>query len=148
MDTPLICRLLEELKTAFDCDPPGRIKFVEVKFDPYTFLGGDIMDITITDNQEFELEVVAVDKKGNPAKLDGEVQWSVSDGALLIPTILSDTRVKITAAGTLGVGQVTAVGDADLGEGMKELPGVLNVTVIAGEATGLTLVPTVPTEQP
>ena len=41
----------------------------------------------------------------------------------------------VTAVGPLGIGQVLLKADADLGEGVKEITGLLDVEVIASEAT-------------
>lgn len=101
------------------------------------------MAITIMDNQTFEATVVAVDSKGNPARIDGVPAWTVSDPALLSLTV-NGAQAIVSATGPLGVGQLRVSVDADLGEGVRTLTGVLDVEVIGGEAVALTIMPTTP----
>lgn len=101
------------------------------------------MAITIMDDQTFEATVSAVDSRGNPARIDGDPAWTVSDPALLSLTI-NGAQAIVSAAGPLGVGQLRVSVDADLGEGVRPLTGLLDIEVIGGEAVGLTIVPTAP----
>lgn len=105
------------------------------------------MAITITDTQQFTASVSAVDARGNPATLDGPVVWEISDAALLTLNVSEDGVATVLAAGPLGSGQLKVTADADLGAGIKTLTGILDVTVVGGEAVSLTVVPSVPVEQ-
>lgn len=125
-----------------------RIKFTKIQIDPYIQLGGDLMAITITDSQQFDLAAQGVDKKGKPTSLDGAIAFTSSDPAILTVTPLTDTSATVVAVGELGVAQITATGDADLGAGVVAVLGVLDVTVVAGPAVNIAINPGVPTEQP
>ena len=92
--------------------------------------------LTLTDIQKCALTVAFQTAAGNPAKVDGAPQWSVSDEALLELQVAEDgMSATVTAKGPLGIGQVLLKADADLGEGVKEITGLLDVEVIASEAT-------------
>ena len=92
--------------------------------------------LTLTDIQKCALTVAFQTAAGNPAKVDGVPEWSVSDGALLALEVAEDgMSATVTAVGPLGIGQVLLKADADLGEGVKEITGLLDVEVIASEAT-------------
>lgn len=106
------------------------------------------MAITITDTQRFTATVSAVDAKGNPALLDSIV-WAVSDPALLLLSVdpAFPALADVSAVGPLGVGQLTIVADADLTDGVRELSGVLDVTVISSTAVALAITTSAPVEQ-
>lgn len=105
------------------------------------------MAITITDTQKFTATVTAVDARGNPATLDGPANFTVSDETLLFLANVSDLSADVLAIGPLGNAQLVVVADADLGEGIRTIQGVLDVTVVSGEAVSLNIVTSVPVEQ-
>lgn len=105
------------------------------------------MAITITDSQRFTATIYAVDARGNPASLDGPVIWEVSDTALLTLNVSADGVATVSATGPVGTGQLRVSADADLGEGVRTLTGILDVSVIAGEAVSLVISPSIPEEQ-
>lgn len=105
------------------------------------------MAITITATQFFTVSVSAVDARGNPAPLDGLPSWASSDAALLTVDPNPDGTARVAAVGALGNAQVTVSADADLGEGVRTLTGLLDVTVVAGEAVALTVATSIPQEQ-
>jgi len=103
------------------------------------------MAFTLTDIQQVTLAITAVDARGNPAKLDGAPVWATSDAALLSIVASEDGLSCVaTAVGPLGTAQVTVSADADLGEGTRELAGLLDVEIIASEALNITIVPGTP----
>ena len=93
------------------------------------------MALTLTTTQEAEVLVGYTDKNGNPALIDGTPVWAVSNAEILriVPTPVPSV-VIIQAVGPVGVSQVTVTADADLGEGVRELFAVQDVSVVAGEA--------------
>jgi hypothetical protein len=113
------------------------------------FQGGTKMAITITATQKFTAgPVSAVDAHGNPAQIDGAPAWSVSDTALLAVNVAADgLSADIQAVGALGHAQVVVSADADLGEGIETISGILEVEIVAGRAVSLTVPAGEPTEQ-
>jgi hypothetical protein len=81
------------------------------------------------------LNIAIQDKAGNPAKVDGVPAWSVSDVAFGELSVSEDGfTAEFVPSGTLGSVQVNVQADADLGEGVKPLTGVLDIQIEAGEA--------------
>ena len=95
---------------------------------------------TITDKQKFPVSVAFVSAAGNPAKVDGAPVWSSSDETILKVTAAEDgMSASVEAVGPVGTAQVVVKADADLGEGVKEISGVLDVEVLASEAVAASL---------
>jgi hypothetical protein len=107
------------------------------------------MALTLTAVQRVSVEVSAVDAKGNPAEVE-EVIFSSSDEAILIVEQDSTdmTKAWATAVGPTGTAQVKVTADADIGEGTKNLTGLLDVEVVAAEAASLGLTAGTPEEAP
>lgn len=130
-------------------DPPrGNIRFT-IQLNPYNkFIGDYAMAVTITDTQKVLVSIEALDAKGNPATLDGIPVWTVSDSSIITAEIAADgLSAQIIAGNVLGNAQVSITADADLGAGFTPITGLLDVTVIGGEAVTLAVSVGVPTEQ-
>jgi hypothetical protein len=99
----------------------------------------------ITDVQKFTASIQPVDAKNNPAPVDGVPVWSSSNPAVLTVTASEDgMSATITAVGPLGTAQVAVTADADLGEGVSPITGVLDVEVKASNAVSLSIATTAP----
>ena len=115
----------------------------------WPLLGEVLLSIQLTDSQQCELSIKPVDKKGNPAKVDGKPVWSVDNTELLSVTPSADgLSCTLAAVGPLGSGTVSVKADADLGEGVSEVVGVANVEVVAGQAVTVNIESGAPSEQP
>ena len=101
--------------------------------------------LVLTNAQKVTLSVEALDQYGNPAKIDGVPSWQVSDAAIgnITPAADGLSAVFVTT-GTLGVVQVSAQADADLGAGVRPLTATLDIAVEASEAVVLGLKAGVP----
>lgn len=96
--------------------------------------------LVLTDVQKVSLSISPVSAAGNPASIDGVPTWSTSDDTVLTLEVAEDGLSAVAfTTGKLGTAQVSVVADADLGEGVKELTGVLDVEVKASEAVSLEL---------
>jgi hypothetical protein len=123
--------------------PPEIVAFLTVTCDRFTIKAkGDIMYTLSVDNL-VKMQVSYVDAGGNPAKVDGPVQWVSSDTNLVTVTVDSQdsTIVMVTPVGKLGQVQVTATADADLGTGVRSLITTADIDVVAGEAVAGTIQP-------
>lgn len=115
--------------------------------------------VTMTDGDEFDFTFRPRDNAGQPAQLDPTEPWlgqpEISDPTLvslsMAPDGLSGTITSAILADTDLTGKpfpllvdVTFKGDADLGPGVREVRGVIHVTITGGEATGLGLETSVP----
>lgn len=98
------------------------------------------MAVTMTVDHFFEASLQPVDSFGNPARVDGVPVWGVSDESILdVGPSADGLSAIVSAVGTVGVAQVTVSADADLGDGVRELTGILDVEVLAGEAVALSI---------
>jgi hypothetical protein len=128
----------------------GRELTLTLTFDEgYAVEGGAVMALTLTSVQQASLTVSAVDAKGNPAPVDNVVYRSSDPTIIELQEDSEDPTVAwVVAVGALGNAQVTVAADADIGEGVKALTGLLDVTVVAAEAVAISIETGVPEDQP
>lgn len=94
--------------------------------------------LVLTDSQFVELSIAPVTKAGNPASVDGVPLWTVSNLEVFDLVVSEDgLSAKVTATGKLGACQVNVSVDADMGEGVTTISGVLDLEVKAGPAVAL-----------
>ena len=106
------------------------------------------MSLIMTDTQKFAASVSFVDAKGNPAQVEGVPAWNASDPSILTVTPAADgLSAEVVAVGPLGTSQVSVTADADLGEGVTPIVGVLDVQVVAGQAVAVSISTSAPVEQ-
>jgi hypothetical protein len=107
------------------------------------------MSLIIADDQQVGLSIAPKDKKGNAAKIDGIPVWESSDSAILEVTASAESlSATVVAVGPLGTAQISCRADADLGAGVVELIGTLDIEVIGGQATTLGIIAGSPVPQP
>lgn len=96
------------------------------------------MSLVLTDVQKVALSVKPLSAAGNPAPVDGKLEWTSSAPDVLGLEVAEDgfSALAVTT-GKLGVAQVSVKGDADLGDGVVEITGVLSVEVKASQAVTL-----------
>src|SRR5690349_14026807 len=100
------------------------------------------MPFVLTADQKTRVSFVARDAYGNAASIDGDPRWETSDADVLtLTTSEGGWSAEIVAAGPAGTAQVTVRCDADLGDGVRELVGVLDIEVVGGEAVLLAITP-------
>jgi hypothetical protein len=96
-------------------------------------------------NHAVDVAVQFVNASGNPAEVDGAVDWMSSNPAVASVEVkpgagtetASGMIATITAGPSAGEAVITAVADSDLGEGTVEVEATLAITVIArGVAIG------------
>jgi len=101
------------------------------------------MAYTLMVDYSLKVTVAYVDAYGNPARVDGDVTWASSDDTIAsVTTDPANTFNAMVAAQTkTGQAQITATADADLGDGVRNLITLMDVTVVAGEAVAGTITP-------
>jgi len=93
------------------------------------------MSTTMTVTQMVQCAVAYVDAGGNPAQVQGAPVWTSSDDTVVKVDVKSDgMKAIVYAAGKTGTAQVKVVADADLGDGVTELIGLLEMEIVAGQA--------------
>lgn len=108
----------------------------------------DVTVLTLTSIQKCALSIRPVDARGNPAHVEGAPTWGLSDPALLDLQVAADgLSATVFARGPIGAGQVRVDADADLGEGVETITGLLDVVVIAAQAVSLVIATGTPENQ-
>jgi len=107
------------------------------------------MAFTLTADQEVVVSLVIEDRYGNPAPVDGLPAWETSAATVLTLRVSADgMSAVVSAAGPAGNSQVKVTCDADLGAGVVEIIGLLDVTVTGGQASVVALSPGTPSTRP
>lgn len=115
----------------------ARVVFTAV-LEGHIFLRVESMIIKAT--QEFDASVAFQDSLGNPAPVEGVPVWTNSNEATLTLVVAADgLSAVVSATGTPGSGQISVQADADLGEGVTTITGVLDVEVQPGDAVNVVL---------
>lgn len=104
----------------------------------------------LTDSQQATLSLAYTDRKGQPAAPSGTVQWLVDNPNLLALTPSADGSTCVVAAvGPLGTATVSVKASvAEPGGGTTDLAGSIEVSVVSGAATTVTVNMGPPSEQP
>lgn len=106
------------------------------------------MGFILKDGQKVGLTLELTDADGNVVTGQGDPVWESSDPALVA---ISPNGAAATASTTPGPGTgtatVTARVDADLGEGVKEVTGTLDIEVVAGDASVVNIVAGTPEDR-
>lgn len=137
-------RLLQRLQGLLKLLGLGPKPGVRIRFFIHNYPGqrvileGENM-LVLTDVQKVALSIQPVDSVGNPAPVEGIV-WSVSDATLLTVTPAADGLSAVCeAVGPLGTAQVNVSADADMGSGVVTITGVLDIQIVAGQATSINI---------
>jgi hypothetical protein len=109
---------------------------------------GETMALTLTAVQQVGVSVSAVDAKGNPAQVEDVVFSSSDEAVLLVKPDTSDPHKATAVAVAVGTAQVKVQADADIGEGVTNLTGLLDIEVVAAEAVSLGMTAGTPEDQP
>jgi hypothetical protein len=131
------------LKFMVEEDNVGYV-FFTITYDQFTITArGKDMAYKLPNDKVIKVQVSYVDSKGNPATVDGYVDWDTSNEQ--IATVETDSQestiATVTPTGKAGQVQISVTADADLGEGTKEIISTMDVEVVAGEAVAGTIVP-------
>jgi hypothetical protein len=113
-----------------------------------------MFNVVITDSQQVSIVVSgAVDKRGNPAKIDGTPTFASADQAICTfeadPADPSGMTGIVKAVGALSdAAAISITADADLGAGVETIVENGLVQISAGKATGFSVAVGTPSEQP
>lgn len=96
------------------------------------------LEVTLTNEQQVTVHATPVTPAGNPATVDGAVQFTVQDGACSVVP-MDDRSATIVSGDTPGDSVVLVQADADLGQGVQTIMDTVVVHVIGAQATSLGL---------
>jgi hypothetical protein len=104
----------------------------------YKFKNGKkrrIFMASMTFNQKIDLSIAILDRKGNPAKVDGAPVWALSDDALGELSVAADgLSASFKSLSLEGNGLLSVTCDADLGEGVEAIVGTLPLVIASEKA--------------
>lgn len=103
--------------------------------------------LVLTETQKCTLSIAPVTAKGTPAQVDGVPQWATANPAVAEIAPAADGMSAVVRAAGVGLTQISVTVDADLGVGVRNLSGVLDVDVRAGEAVSVGITAGTPEEQ-
>lgn len=90
--------------------------------------------------QKLPLKVEFKDAQGNPAQVDGLPKWAVTDEAAATLEVAADgMSATLIPSGPISAFKVQVQADADLGEGVKEILGSLDIEMLGGEAVSVNI---------
>jgi hypothetical protein len=96
------------------------------------------MDISIDTSRTFNAGFL--DAKGNPALVDGVPVWTLEPADLGTLAVAADGKSAVfTAASTLKTGLLRVTTDADMGPGVTNISGQLDINLVSGQAVTVTI---------
>lgn len=101
------------------------------------------VEITVTQGFGFTIGS-PVDGKGNPARIDGDIRFTVEDTnpepVLIFEPAPEGNGGTVKATGKIGIALVRISADADLTGETREIGDTIQVNVVAGAAVGFNVV--------
>lgn len=103
---------------------------------------GEAMSYKLPADKRVHVKVSYVDAGGNPALVDGDVEWNSSDENIaIVDADETDTSLALVTPIDVGQVQISAIADADLGDGVRQLVTIMDVEIISGEAVAGVITP-------
>lgn len=101
----------------------------------------DVSMLVLPNDHKCTASITPVDAHGNPAQIDGLATWGSSNDQIATLTGISPDSLSadIVPGTQLGTCQINVQADADLGSGITNISGVLDLSVVAGQAVGFTI---------
>ena len=104
--------------------------------------------LILTDEQECDLQIELLTAAGNPGKVDGVPIWSVSNPSVITLTVEDGGLKALVSSASLGTCQVSVTVDADLGAGVRQVTGVLDISVQPAEVVSVGVLSGTPRTKP
>jgi hypothetical protein len=93
----------------------------------------------INDSQKVNLTLQPLTANGKPATVAGVPLWSTSNPAAVSLVVAADGLSAYALSVSLGTSTITAVANADLSGGTREISASIDVQVVPTEAASLTI---------
>lgn len=136
-----ICGFFDALWKAVQAHgTPCRYRFISAEIVGRVTVTGEITMVQLSVDMQARLSIAPVDQFGNPALVDGEPTWTLSDPAL--GTLAPDPgglSALFVPSGMTGPAQVQVSADADLGSGIVTIGGSADLDLVAGQAASLSV---------
>lgn len=92
------------------------------------------MSATLPSGKSISATLQLFDVNNNPTEFDTAPEWTTSDPAIVALEGADPYSRRLRSVGPLGSVQVSVRGDADLGDGVRELVVLDDITVVPGDA--------------
>lgn len=113
--------------------PPPRC-FIRLSGGSFTVTGAIPMSVIIPSGKSVVATLQLFDVNNNPTEFDSPPEWITTDPAIISIEGSEQYSRRLRAVGPLGSVQVSVRGDADLGDGVRELVVLDDAVVVAGDA--------------
>lgn len=108
----------------------------------------EVYMLILSVTQKVTLSIQPIDVFGNPAAIDGLPVWTSSNPDMVTISVSEDgLSATVESTGLMGSTQISVSVDADLGSGVEELVGVLDIEVKSGKAVGINITAGTPEER-
>lgn len=97
-----------------------------------------MLEVKLTTEQEVDVALTPTTEAGQPAQLDGVPNWSIISGDGSV-TPSDDGLSAIIYSENPGTTQILVEADADLGDGVETVSGIITLTVTGAKAKFLGL---------
>jgi hypothetical protein len=133
-------RLSRAFRALLSPDPGGRIVFF-CRLPGKTILIEGVTRMIITATQEVDLAIKPLDARGNPAQVDGRPEWESSDPSVIEVLPATDGLSCVARAkGKLGHALISVTADADLGAGVQNITGTIDIDIAASQAISIEII--------
>lgn len=140
-------KVLERLDQIEDILTPGPAVKVVFTANLEGSVQTGVENMELRDDQQVALTIKILDKKGNPAQVDGAPVWAGSDDTVILVKANADGMGANVVGVAPGTARAVVTADADLGAGTTPLTGTLDFTVTGGGAVSIAITPGTPTDQ-
>lgn len=108
----------------------------------------NMLEITITNEQQVNVQLKPVTLTGKPAKVDGVPTWTVQSGDSKVNVAADGLSADLVSSDTPGDTEILVEADAKIGEGVENISDIIRLSVAGANAANLGLVAGTPTAKP
>lgn len=118
---------------------PVRFNWAIGRVEPKAQTKGNMVTVTITNEQKVKVTLTPVTATGKPAQLDGVPNWSVVSGESTIEAAADGRSAFLISSDSPGDTEVMVEADADVGAGVETISDMIKLTVEGAKAQSLGL---------
>lgn len=117
----------------------GRFDFVVGPVVNKQKVGGNMLEVSITNEQQVKVTLKPVTATGKPASVDGVPTWEVISGSSTVSAAADGLSADLVSSDDPGDTEFLVKADADLGEGVVEISDIVRLHVAGAQAANLGL---------
>jgi hypothetical protein len=108
----------------------------------------NMLEISITNEQQVKVTLAPVTATGKPAQLDGAPSWSKASGSSTFKVSSDGLSATLVSSDTPGESMFNVEADADLGDGVQTISDAIKLIVNGAQATSLGMTVGLPEAKP